>query len=83
MKHLSCKGSLLSKRFKGDLNHSLSALKEIYETNQKDEQMIEGNGRTESIQTQSLNEEPLSPYMKAKRELARPKKPLSAYIYFS
>jgi hypothetical protein len=28
-------------------------------------------------------EEPLSPYMKAKREVARPKKPLSAYIYFS
>lgn len=29
------------------------------------------------------NEEPVSPYMKAKREVARPKKPLSAYIYFS
>lgn len=28
-------------------------------------------------------EEPVSPYMKAKREVARPKKPLSAYIYFS
>jgi hypothetical protein len=25
-------------------------------------------------------EEPVSPYMKAKREVARPKKPLSAYI---
>ena len=29
------------------------------------------------------DEEILSPYMKAKRELARPKKPLSAYIFFS
>ena len=29
------------------------------------------------------NEEPVSPYMRAKREVARPKKPLSAYIYFS
>lgn len=29
------------------------------------------------------NDEPVSPYMRAKREVARPKKPLSAYIYFS
>lgn len=28
-------------------------------------------------------EEPISPYMRAKREVARPKKPLSAYIFFS
>lgn len=28
-------------------------------------------------------DEPLSPYMRAKREVSRPKKPLSAYIYFS
>jgi hypothetical protein len=28
-------------------------------------------------------DDPLSPYMRAKRSLSRPKKPLSAYIYFS
>lgn len=28
-------------------------------------------------------QEPSSPYMKAKKETHRPKKPLSAYIYFS
>ena len=32
---------------------------------------------------QKGEEEPVSPYMKAKREVSRPKKPLSAYIYFS
>ena len=29
------------------------------------------------------DEEILSPYMRAKREVSRPKKPLSAYIFFS
>lgn len=40
-------------------------------------------GQVDMNQSPKLEEEPVSPYMKAKREVARPKKPLSAYIYFS